>query len=177
MAAPELLRTLIAKMPVSQTAFENVTLECKVLVANEEGNLEGVLVTLHSDTKFDDNVVELTTDRYPGGDVFQEKIKPFENQNINLSRFEKLFREFGDGEEALLLKKGSRDKGYEGIIGRTSLTIEIPLKNEYMSPEGGADIFARDQVEDEEMGDYSGAEYTYSKIQCTPDGYTFTHKK
>ena len=212
MAVPDQMKVLfkdvVDKLPLVGKKPDSVTLKCNVLVADQNGDLREVGLTLYtSSTK---NTIEMSTDNHPRGDVDDLDIILNGDQSDIPLRYMKLFQQFDEGgdfgvEEALLKKKGNWE-GREGVIGNVEISIEneiqeeeeeeeeeegefepIPLPDTLENYEGGGADFSLED-EDQEMDDAGtffddtydpdgDTIYRYSQIQCTPDGYTFAHKK
>jgi len=205
------MKEVFNKLPLKGQTPDNVTLKCNVLVADNEGVLKNVGLTLNAYADNIDNFILMSTDGYPGGDVDDKLIILNGDQSVfPHQRYKKLFQQFNEGgefgvEEALLKKKGNGE-GSEGVIGNIEFSFDCTIREEDEEEEeeeedeeeeeeeeeeedyegGGADYSPGDEDYDMKDGD-EGAGFNpnydpngppyFSQIQCTPDGYTFTHKK
>lgn len=169
---------------------EHATFICRIIIDNQEARIS---------MEADNDQILITTENYPGGNFYDEPIIMHENQqgaHVIPIELKRLFLST-NGQPPLLSVTGSRLNGRDGVIGKVRFYLEKDLEEEFEPiplPDtlenfegGGADNSS--EYEDEEMGNANeagtffdpnydpNAKPTYSQIQCTPDGYTFTHKK
>lgn len=179
---------------------ERATFICRIIIDNRP-----IPASISMEAKKDQ--ILITTEHYPGGNFYDQPIIMHENPqgpHVIPDRLKRLFLST-NGQPPLLTKTGSRLNGRDGVIGKVRFYLEKDLEEEEEEEQfeefepvplpdtlenfegGGADNSS--EYEDEEMGNANeagtffdpnydpNAKPTYSQIQCTPDGYTFTHKK